>query len=738
MSSVIRRDFLKAGGAMVIGFALRDVLDAQTRGAVAGPPDARQIDTWLAIHADNTATVYVGFAELGQGASTALLQIAADELDLEMAQIKSVRLDTNVTPNQGGTYSSASIARGGPQVRTAAAEARLALLRMASQRLDAPAETLTVSKGVVSAAGKRVTYGELVGDRRFDLPFTGSAPVKKPSDYKLVGERVARKDLADKIKGTHVYMQHVRLDGMLHGRVVRPRGQRAYGVGARVLAVDESSIRSIPRVRVVRRKDFLGVVAESEWDAVRAARQLVVKWESTSALPGSDHVYERMRAANTTQEFVTQRGDVDNAWSSSAHVASHVVRAPYQAHAPFGPNCAVADVKPGSAVVMCSTQDVYATRRTLATLLKIPQETVRVQYYEGSGTYGHSCYDDVAQAAAFMSQDTGRPVRVQFMRWDEHGWDNFGPAHVGEAKAAADASGKIVAYEYHGWQHNWSGTEASAQLAGEPLVEFAAGPTQGVQGVNRLTCGGQYQIANARLVNHKLQVTDYLKAGWLRSPLDLSFAFASEQAIDQLAFLLKIDPYEFRRRNIADERWLGVLDAAAKSANWTPKVVGVGATRASGRTVSGRGIGLGTHLQSWGGAVADVEVNLDTGQVVIKHLYGALDAGLVVNPAIVESQIRGQLVQTASRMLHEEVTFDTTGVTSVDWRSYPILRFEECPEVTPIVVQRINERSLGAGEEVMAATAAAIANAFFDATGVRMEQFPFTPARVLAALKRAG
>jgi CO/xanthine dehydrogenase Mo-binding subunit len=255
----------------------------------------------------------------------------------------------------------------------------------------------------------------------------------------------------------------------------------------------------------------------------------------------------------------------------------------------------------------------------------------------------------------------------------------------------------------------------------------------GVQGVNRLTCGGQYAIANLKLVNHKLPVTEYLKTGWLRSPLDLSFAFVSEQAIDQLAFLLKIDPYEFRKRNIADERWLGVLDAVAKAANWAPSTRREGNRGASLRT--GRGIGLGTHLQSWGGAVADVEVNTATGQVAIKHLYGALDAGLVVNPAIVESQIRGQLVQTASRMLHEEVTFDTTGVTSVDWASYPILRFEECPDVTPIVVQRINERSLGAGEEVMAAAAAAIANAFFDATGVRMEQFPFTKPRVLAALR---
>jgi CO/xanthine dehydrogenase Mo-binding subunit len=665
-----------------------------------------------------------------------LLQIAADELDLDMGQIKSVRLDTNVTPNQGGTYSSASIARGGPQVRQAAAEARRALLGMASKRLNVPAERLSVSKGVVSTAGgaARVTFGELIGDRRFDLAFSNTAPVKMPAEYKVVGAPVTRLDLPDKVRGTHTYMQHVRVPDMLHGRVVRPRGQRAYGVGARVVSVDEASIRSIPGTRVLRRGDFLGVVAENEWDAVRAARQLAVTWEPTSALPGSDKVYERMRSAKTPEEIVLERGNVAAAMMSAAHVATQVGRAPYQAHAPFGPNCAVADVKPDGALVMCSTQDVYATRRTLAALLKLTQESVRVQYYEGSGTYGHSCYDDVAQAAAFMSQEARRPVRVQFMRWDEHGWDNFGPAHVGEARAAADASGKIVAYEYQGWQHGWSGTEASAQLGGAPVGEFIAAPAMGVQGVNRLTCGGQYRIPNLKLVNHKLPVTEYLKAGWLRSPLDLSFAFASEQAIDQLAYVLKIDPYEFRKRNIADERWLGVLDAAAKAADWTPKAWAT-PKRAGVTVVTGRGIGLGTHLQSWGGAVADVEVNTRTGQVAVRRLFGALDAGLVVNPAIVESQIRGQLVQTASRMLLEEVTFDTTGVTSLDWSTYPILRFEECPEVTPIVVQRINERSLGAGEEVMAAAAGAIANAFFDATGVRMEQFPFTKPRVLAALR---
>ena len=729
-----RRDFLKAGGALVIGFPLRRVLMAQdpARGTVAGPPDPKQVDTWLAIHSDNTATVYIGFAELGQGNSTALLQVAAEELDLDMSQLKTVRLDTNVTPNQGGTYSSASIQRGGPQVRTAAAEARQALLQLASKKLEAPVDRLVVVKGVVSAGGRSASYGELVGDQPFHLAFTGTAPAKKPAEYKVVATAVPRNDMPDKVSGRYVYMQHVRVPGMLHGRVVRPRGQGAYGAGAKVMALDETSIRNIPGARVLRKGDFAGVVAENEWDAVRAARQLKITWDTTPSLSGSDAMYDAMRAAKTDDRTVLVRGNAADAIGAAPHKVAYNCRAPYQAHAPFGPNCALADVKADSALVMCSTQDVYGTRGTLARILGIPVPKVRVQYYEGSGTYGHSCYDDVAQAAALLSKLAGRPVRLQFMRWDEHGWDNYGPSHVGEVRAAASADGKLVGYEYEGWQHHWSNVETSEQLAlGRPAEEWQPNPAMQV---NPRCCGGMYDIPNVRLVNHHVPGLGYLKGAWLRSPLDLSFSFTSEQAIDQLAFLLKIDPFEFRQRNIKDPRWLGVLDAAAKAAQWAPRQAASNVQRAG--IVTGRGIGMGTHLASYGAAVADIEVNRETGKVVARHLYGAVDAGLVVNPGNVESQISGQLVQTASRMFHEEVTFSKTNVTSLDWSSYPILRFEECPQVTPVVVQRLNEPSSGAGEEVMAAAAGAIANAFFDATGVRMAEFPLTPKRVLAALNR--
>jgi CO/xanthine dehydrogenase Mo-binding subunit len=552
--------------------------------------------------------------------------------------------------------------------------------------------------------------------------------VKAPAEYKIVGKRPLRKDTPSKVNATYAYLQHARIPGMLHARIVRPRGQRAYGAGAKIVSLDEASIKSIPGARVLRKGDFLGVVASTEWDAIKAAQQLKVTWDAAPSLPAFDNLFTQMRGEKTEDRIVLERGSVE---VDAPHTVTRRVRGPYQMHAPFAPNAALADVKADSALVVTSSQDVYATRRTLARILGLAQEKIRVQYAEGAGTYGHSCYDDCAQAAALLSQLAGAPVRLQFMRHDEHGWDLYGPAHIGECKVTADAQGKLTSYEYHGWQHNWSNVETTEQLTGVAAAEWPGGAASQVSPLN---LGSMYVIPNLKLVNHKINVQGYLRAAWLRSPLDLSFSFASEQAIDQLAYQLGIDPYEFRKGNMTDQRWLGVLDAVAQAAKWTPRKAFSNPSNAN--VVTGRGIGVGTHLQSWGAAVAEIEVNKQTGKVRARHMYGALDAGLVVNPGIVEAQITGQLVQTVSRMLLEEVKFNEQGVTTLDWNTYPVLRFEECPEVTPVVVQRINERSTGAGEETMAAGAAAIANAFFDATGVRMEEYPLTPARVLAALNK--
>ena len=733
MIAMKRRDLLKAGGALVVSFHLPSLALAQaSRSPQAGPPDPQQIDSWIAIHQDNTATIYFGFVELGQGASTALLQVAAEELDLAMTQVRGVGQDTHLTPNQGGTYSSSAIRVGGPQVQRAAAEARQALLAMAAERLQVPVAGLRVTNGIVSAGQASVSYGDLIGDRLFNLPFTGTAPVKAPADYTLVAAPVPRNDIPLKARGTYRYIQHLRLPRMLHGRIVRPRGQGAYRDGVQVASVNEDSIAHIPGARVLRQGNFIGVVAPREWDAVRAARDLDVAFVRPTSLPGNDSLFSQMESGPTTERVAVDEGDVAAFGSAFVHTEFNAT-GPYQAHVPFAPNCALADVTADSALVMCSSQDIYNTRTSIATLLGMAPEQVRVQYHEGAGTFGHSCWDDAAQAAALLSQLAGAPVRVQFMRWDEHGWDTYGPAHVGKARVSADASGKLVSYEYEGWQHHWSLIETTAQSAtGTPAAEWPPFPAQQI---NPLTLGGMYDIPNRKLLNHHVDGLDYLKGAWLRSPLDLSFSFVSEQAIDDLAFQLGMDPWRFRQQNISNVHWRDVLDAAAEAAGWQPATAFTRNTSTAGDgIVRGRGIGVGTHLASYGGAVAEIEVNTRTGVVRILHLYGAIDAGLVVNTSNVENQIIGQLVQTASRMLLEEVTFDANGVTSLDWAGYPILRFEQCPAITPVIVQRLDEPPSGAGEEVMAAAAAAIANAFFDATGKRMTMFPFTPERVLAAL----
>src|SRR5579862_9785098 len=325
-----RRDLLKAGGALLIGFAIRDVARAQTADGVAlvtGPdqPDPSRLDTWIAIHADNTATIFIGFVELGQGCTTALLQLAAEELDLAMSQVKSIRLESHTMPTLRATVATASVARGGPRIRSAAASARPALLKMASQKLDTPVQRLTVSEGVVSVAGdpkKSVGYGQLVGGKPFNLPYTGTAPLKPFRDYKVVGQRISRLDIPDKAAGRHLHMQHVRIPGMLHRRVVRPRGQGAYGDGARVMSVEEASIAAIREARVIRKRDFVGVLAPNEWDAVRAARQLKVTWDQPAVLPGTEGLHRQMRSAKTIDRVVLDDGDIGAAFGGAAHVVS--------------------------------------------------------------------------------------------------------------------------------------------------------------------------------------------------------------------------------------------------------------------------------------------------------------------------------------------------------------------------------------------------------------------------------
>jgi len=467
-----RRSFLRGGGALVVGFSMlgpavggkaRAAVAADARSPVPGPPDPTQVDSWIAVHADNTATIYSGLQELGNGTPTGVLQIAGEELGMSMSQLHFGVSDSHVTPNNVSQVASNGIKSGGPKVRAAAAGAAQALLAMASTRLGVPASSLTVKDGVVAGGGRSVTYGELVGDRLFNVQLpasyglnattanppaagaglgAGAAPTKPPSQYSLVATPVPRVDIPDKVTGRYTYIHNLRLPAMLHGRVVRPRGQAAFGDTVTVGGVDQGSIAKIRDAQVVQAGNFVGVVAPTEYAAIQAAAQLKVSWQAPGTLPGSGNVYRHMLETPTTDFVTAQTGDLAAGFAKAATVLSSTYSSPYQIHGPIGPSCAVADVRPDSAFVFVNSQNVYRTRTKIASTLGLPATSVRIRFFEGSSCFGQSPYDDAAEAAALLSQKVGKPVRVQFMRWDEHGWDMYEPAHIGMVRAGIDGAGR--------------------------------------------------------------------------------------------------------------------------------------------------------------------------------------------------------------------------------------------------------------------------------------------------------
>jgi CO/xanthine dehydrogenase Mo-binding subunit len=735
--SFTRRTFVKGSGALVVGFSLAGAATSgkasaaggPQRGLVAGPPNQQEIDSWLQVNPDNTVTIFHGRVELGQGSTTGLLQIAAEELDVDFSQIVETRVDTNVSPDQGSTVGSTSIRSAGPTLRAAAAEARQALLTLASANLGVPVSQLSVAKGVVSGGGKSVKYGDLVGGKLINARMTGRAPQKAVADYKVVGQRIPRIDIPDKVSGKFTYIHNVRVPGMLHGRVVRPRGQSAYGQGAKPLSVDASSIRNIKGAQVVRVGDFVGVVAPHEYAAIQAAAQLKVKWAVDPKLPGNGDIFGKMRSDPTTDRVQVNTGNVDKAIDAAGvKKLASTYTYDYNNHGALGPMCAVADVKADSCTVLAITQGPYGLRSKLAPALNMDISKIRVQFYDGSGVYGPSTYDDVAISAALMSQKVGKPVRLQFMRWDEHGWDTHGPAQLTDVRGAVDAKGKIAAYDYTSWQIPYYSLDSARELAGEAV------PTPGLGSADTASAGAQYDLPNRRVTGKSLPLFNgYLKVTFLRAPLAPQATFASEQFVDELAFAAGMDPLEFRRQNIADERWLGALNAAAAAARWQPRVAN--SHRPTGNVVTGRGIAIGGFANSFVGTVAEIEVNKKTGKIVVKHVYGAQDAGLAINPALIENQMEGAMMQGVSRAMLESVKTSKERITSLDWSTYPSLRFKDAPAITAVVVNRPDKASSGSGEPALAPVAAAIGNAFFDATGVRIRQAPMTPGRVRAALK---
>jgi nicotinate dehydrogenase subunit B len=544
------------------------------------------------------------------------------------------------------------------------------------------------------------------------------------------------------VTGQSTFIQNVRVPGMLHGRLVRPRGQRAYGTGAPIVSVDESSISHIRDARVVRKGDFLGVVAPHEYDAIQAAAELKVKWsDPPKVLPGGGNEFAGMRALDAAGKTLTSTGslngventgDVDRALESAAHVVAGSYGWPTNAHTP------IADVTPAGARILSGTQGVYTIRDYTAPLLGLPPEKVRVTAVPMGGCFGDgSQYRDVAAAAAVMSQIVGAPVRVQMMRWDEIGWDGYGPGTLMEIRAGIDGKGNIVAFDTTQFyaQYEQESIELTGQLTGTPLLpSYMDG---------NYWPGPMYTIANNRYQLKAIPSEgNWVNGGWMRAGSSPHATFAGEQVIDELAYGAGMDPVAFRVQNVtqgdAKQPLLDVLNAVTKAAGWQPKVAASKLSDAN--VVTGRGFAWSNvYLDGVpSAAVVDVEVNKKTGKVTVKHVYQAFSAGLLISPGLVENQLVGGITQMVSRVMVEQLHFSKTNVTSTDFASYPLLRFKDSPKVTPIVLQRMDAAPQGVGEPVALVTPPAIANAFFDATGVRMRTAPMTPARVRAVLKAAG
>jgi CO/xanthine dehydrogenase Mo-binding subunit len=660
--------------------------------------------------------------------------------------IKNMIVDTASAVNSGGIGGSRSISGTGPNVRAAAVAARQALLGLASAKLGVPVAGLTVSNGVVTGGGSSVKYGDLVGGKLLNvktLPATqpGQNGAKQISQYKLVGTRVPRVDVPDKLTGKYTYVHNLRIPGMWHGRIIRPRGQGAYGNPSNVpVSVDESSIKNIPGVQIVRKGNFLAVVAEHEYAAVQAASQLKVKWQSVPILPGSGNLFSNMKkqeaAGKVTTRVTSNTGNLERDLAASKKVVSATFMHHYQSHVPIGPGCAIADVKSDSATVWSNTQNPHSLVTDLAATLGFTDPSkVEVIFYEGSSSYGNGGPAfDIAESAAIMSQAVGKPVRSQWMRWDEHGWTHMGPGIMTEMTAGIDDKGNLLAFQGTQYLQPSTSLFTSRELIGHPL------PNDGLAGTNDENLFIYYQVPSRRLVAKSLPLREgYFHVGTLRAPAAVQTAFATEQLMDMLAIEAGQDSLAFRLQNMQkdeeNQRWSGVLQAVAKAANWQPRVSG--SQRKDGANiVYGRGIAMGTHGASPAATIAEIEVNKKTGKIRVLHAYAAQDSGLVINPGLVENQMSGNLIMGTSRALYEQVVFNKERITSVDWSTYPLLRFKDAPNVTTVIVQN-QKPSTGSGEPPQVSVAAAIGNAFHDATGVRLHEAPMTPGRVRAALKAA-
>ncbi len=695
-----------------------------------------RLDDWLAIGPDGTVTAFSGKVELGTGVRTALAQIVADELDVPLDRVQMVMGDTARTPDEGYTAGSMTISGSGTALRQAAAEARRSMLELASDRLDATVAELAVRDGVIFVVARperSVTYAELMGGKPFGLRVTDRAPLKSPADYRIVGLSTPRADLPGKVRGKPSFIHDFSLPGMVHARLVRPPSPAAH-----LLDLDETSVKDVPGlVKVVRIGNFVAVVAEEEYQAILAAGRLKVKWQENVAFPRQSDLYGALRDQPSQDSVLVKRGDLRKAFSAAARTLHAAYFQPFHAHASIGPSCAVARFEDDHVTIWASTPGPYPLSGAIAQLLGLPAENERLIHVEGAGSYGQNGSDDAAADAAVLAREVGRPVRVQWTRQDEFVWEPKSPAMVMEVDAGLDGRGNVVAWDYHVWSPShvararFGGQLVAAQLmAGKPAPQ-----SRWSFGAER-NAPTNYSFPVQRVTVHYL-ANSLLRASSFRSLGGAENTFANESFMDELAAAAGVDSVEYRLRCLKGARERAVLTAAAEKAGWKDRP---SPAKKAADPAEGRGVAFARYENEEAivACIAEVQVGRSSGLVRVKRIVVAHDCGLVINPDGVKNQIEGNVIQSLSRALKEEVRFDELHITSLDWETYPILTFSEVPEVEIVLINRPEQPALGAGEPSTVTTAAAVANAIFDATGARLRQIPFTPERVRTALGQSA
>jgi nicotinate dehydrogenase subunit B len=735
-----RRQVLAGGGALIVSFSLNGAASAQVQGGpdrrpAPGLPGslkaAPYLDSWLRIEADGTITAFTGKAELGQGFKTAFQQIAAEQLDVPFASLKVVTADTGLTANEGYTAGSHSMQDSGTAILNAAAQARAVLIAEAAKRFQLSADALRTEQGAVIALdGRRLSYGELVADGMLHVEAQPVSALKDPAAFTVMGQPIARVDIPAKVTGGQAYVQDMRLPGMVHARVVRPPSY-----GAQLTACDIPSVEKMPGVlKIVRDGNFLAVVADREFRAVKAMKALAsaTTWQESARLPKQADLADALLGLKSDDMVILDRSD---AFAVRQKTLQATYTRPYQSHGSIGPSCAVAQLVDDQMTVWTHTQGVYPDRQAIAEMLRVPVEKVRCVHVEGSGCYGHNGADDVAADAALIARAMrGTPVRVQWMREQEHAWEPFGPAMVTKLQASLGADGRIADWHFDVWSNTHSmrpggaGSLLAAQHMAQPFAVPPPKPLPLPEGGGDRNAIPLYAFPNAKVVHHFIPEMP-LRVSAVRSLGAYHNVFSIESFMDELASAAGADPVEFRLSHLDDPRGREVIAKAAEGFGWIKHQ----------KPPRGRGFGFAfaryKNLAAYCAIASEVEVNSETGRARLVRAVAAVDSGQVVNPDGVTNQIEGAIVQSASWTLYESVSFDDTGITSIDWQTYPILRFDAVPDSIAVhIINRPGLPFLGSGETGQGPAAASIANAVANATGKRLRNLPLTRRRIKDAI----